>query len=99
MLKLSKSESDKKSRYSTSRYSFFPPFSAGQSDESEVSNLKICIVIALPRFFCSVVKKPFHSLRSLFIPGHQMTAPECLDSCRVGLQIVSTSNMQQILKT
>src|SRR5947207_1599704 len=34
-----------------------PPFSAGQSDESEISNLKICIqvVIELPRFFPSVV--------------------------------------------
>src|SRR5213079_660911 len=43
-----------------------PPFSAGQSDKSEVSNLKICIVIALPRFFRSVVKTFTHCVPCSF---------------------------------
>src|SRR5436190_12934162 len=41
-------------------------FSAEQSDKSENSNLKICIIIALSRFFCSVVNSFTHCIPCSF---------------------------------
>ena len=49
------SKTEKKSHYSesvnhvTDFAKTMPSFSAGQTDKSEISNLKICIVIDLPR--------------------------------------------------